>query len=311
MTEKDYRRELKGRLIKYRNSLNLPKDITFGVEIEYENMANELVTFFLNEQYYYNPNFKNWINKTEIDICVYNSYREIINGEVNSPILRDEISSWKNLKTALDILNRNNAIVTNWCGGHVNIGAHILGYNLEYWRNFLLLWMLYEKEIYQFSSGEYLKIRNRGNCVIERITPTLLNKINIILKNNIYKDNIFDYLYDVSKELFDKTHDISLEKFSRKLYAENNRIEFRVPNVTIHEEIWQNYINFFAKFLLACKKELDVEKTIYKIKNNDHSAIELADYVFEDDIDKENFLIQTLKTNKVYEKQLPIHIERY
>ena len=50
---------------------------------------------------------------------------------------------------------------------------------------------------------------------------------------------------------------------------------------------------------------------VYKINNNEHNAVELADYVFEDNIDKDNFLIQTLKTNKIYKKELPSHITHY
>ena len=111
--------------------------------------------------------------------------------------------------------------------------------------------------------------------------------------------------------LNDKIFDVSFAKVMKAKYAYDNRIEFRIPNGTLKEEIWQNYINFFVKFLIACKKELDVEEVVYKINNNEHSAIELADYVFEDNIDKDNFLIQTLKTNKIYKKELPPHIIYY
>lgn len=310
MTENDYKKILKDRQIKYRGCLNISNDITFGIEIEYENIINDLVTHLLDDICYYNPNFKNWKNKPEIDLSVIDKIGQLVNGEINSPILKDNVQTWQSLKTVLDVLKKYNAIITNRCGGHVNIGAHILGYNTEYWRNFLLLWILYEREIYKFSSGEFCRVRVRNDNIIGRIAPILKNNIDIILNSPdmYYKNIIFDYLKKSGASIFEKTHDISLSNFISSKYKEDNRIEFRVPNGTLSKEIWQNYINFFVKFLLACKKELDVDKIIYKINNNEHSIIELADYVFDDNIDKDNFLIQTFKTNNIYKKQLPNHI---
>ena len=313
MTEKDYRRILQDKQIKYRASLNLPRDITFGVEIEYENVLNELVTMLLEEETHNNPNFYDWINKKEIDLSVRNKNKQLMNGEINSPVLIDNIRNWKNLRTALNILNKSNAIITSQCGSHVNIGAHVLGYNTEYWRNFLLLWILYEKEIYKFSCGEFSNIRIREDSVIDRIGPSIKKHLDLIIE--LGKSNgdikIYDYLEKSGLVILDKSHDISFFNFLGPNFDKDNRIEFRIPNGTLKEEIWQNYINFFAKFLIACRKELDVDKTIYFIKNNEHSVLGLADYIFEDNIDKDNFLIQTLKTNKIYKKELLPHIEEY
>ncbi len=311
MTENDYRRILKDKQIKYRETLNLPRDITFGVEIEYENVLNQLISTLLSMEEEYNPRFYDWINKREIDLSERNSDNRLMNGEINSPVSIDNIRAWKNLRTALNILDRSGAIVTNQCGGHVNIGAHVLGGNTTYWRNFLLLWVLYEKEIYKFSTGEFSQIRVRGDGVIDSISPILKDNLTLILEGE--KNNIppHDYLKMIGFSLLDKNHDIGLTNFISTKFEVDNRIEFRIPNGTLKEEIWQNYINFFAKFLLACKKELDLDKIVYKILHNDHNSVELADYVFGDNIDKDNFLIQTIKTNPVYKKELPPHIEKY
>lgn len=303
MTEKDYKKLLKDKLIRYRNSLNLPQDVTFGIEIEYENIPTETISYLLSEERI----LKSWDNKTELDICEYNNIiKEYMNGEINSPIMIDNIDNWKNLKLILEILNKNNAYVTNKCGGHINIGAHILENNIEYWRNFLLLWILYYKEICNFSSGEFSKMRTRRKDILNNSNIVLSKRIRFILGNY---DNIAYYLNDSCNPLFDKKFDFSIP-FSydiSDLIDEDNTIEFRIPNGTLSEEIWQNYINFFSKFILSCKKELDIDKTLYKIINEESNAVELADYVFDDDVDKEYFLIQTLKTNKVYKKELPEH----
>lgn len=312
MNENDYKRILKDRKIKYRPTLNLPSNITFGVEIEYENVLNELISNLLYEEEIFDKNFSNWINKPEIDLTYDNINADcIMNGEINSPVLKDNIKAWKNLRTAINILNKNGAIITNQCGGHINIGAHIFGCNIIYWRNFLLLWILYEKEIYKFSSGEFLKIRERESGVIERLTPILIKNISHISNIDKTKIDLMSYLSKSGISFLEKKHDVSFYNFKKFDYDLDNRIEFRLPNGTLREEIWQNYINFFAKFMLACKKELDTDRVIYKINHNEHNALELADYIFEDNIDKENFLIQALKTNKIYKKELVPHIEKY
>ena len=302
MTEKEYKKELKNKLIEYRNTLNLSQNITFGIEIEYENIATDTVTHLINYHDYYNYNIEGWCNKREPDINEYNSkFREVMNGEINSPMLIDNNYTWTSLSDICDMLYRREAIVTKKCGGHVNIGAHILGENPKNWRNFLLLWILYEKEIYKFSSGEFIKIRPDLKSYFKKVS------LNLDLKD-ILNIEYIPYLCNLDFCIFDKKHDIYIEKQLNGKLEEGNRIEFRIPNGTIREEIWQNYINFFAKFVLACKKELDVEYTLYKIKNKEHNAVELANYVFDTQLDKNNFLIQTLKTNKIYKKELPTHI---
>lgn len=307
MTEKDYKIMLKDKLIEYRDTLNLSSDITFGIEIEYENIVKETISYLLEEEKFYNPRLVGWVNKSEFDIAEYNKSGEETNGEIVSKILTDRPSTWDCLRTILIMLDRNGAVITNKCGGHVNIGAHILGKNKKYWRNFFLLWMLYEDVIYDFSKGEFLNFRVENNSInnyVYRISGHFeLNKI-LNLKQKNYKN----YIYTSNLCLLDKFHDVYISSMVGNEITNGNRIEFRIPNGTLNEEIWQNYINFFSKFVIACKKELDIDKTIFKIKNNESNAVELADYIFDDDIDKEYFLIQALKTNKVYKKELPGHI---
>jgi len=307
MSEKDYKILLKDKLIEYRNSLSLPSEVTFGVEIEYENVPTDTVTCLIYRERQLNQNLNKWFSKREPDLSEYNNIiRENMNGEISSPILIDNIDNWNDLKIILNLLDKKGAIITNKCGGHVNIGAHILGNNQEYWRNFLLLWVLYYKEICKFSSGEFVNLRTRRKNVLNNSIILLSKRVEFIYEKY---GKIGYFLNDICDFLFDSKYDISIPipLILSDSIKEDNRIEFRIPNGTLNEEIWQNYINFFSKFVLSCKKELDVEKTLYKIKNRESSAVELANYVFNDDIDKEYFLIQTLKTSKIYKKELPEH----
>lgn len=295
---------LKDKIIDYRYSLNIPEYITFGVEIEYENIVKDNVDYYIYEMKCNNNKYGNWRNSYEPDIEEVNKYNDTMNGEVKSAILKDTKQDWINLKNTLEILRKYNGIVTSKCGAHVNIGSQLLGGDLKSFRNFFLLWYLYEEEIYKFSSGEFNKVR-----ICNSIKPI---KIHLLL-DEILKEytGVFPYVHSFGDFLFDKKHDVSLNKFSSYSYQIDNVLEFRLPNPTLDEAILQNYINFFIKFLLSCKKNLDVEYTLYKIKTNNHDVFEFVDYVFDNDIDKEFFLIQTLKTNKIYKKELPEHKHYY
>lgn len=292
--------DFKNEFIEYRSTLNLPLDITFGIEIEYENIKKDYVDSYIYELKQ-NKSIGDWKSKEEADISEYNSKGDLINGEISSPILIDNINSWKELKKVVEIIDKNNGIITDKCGTHINIGAQIMGDKSIYWRNFLLLWILYENEIYKFCSGEFNTIRNRKDMI-----GSICNDLSIDKVLEMYEPAT-NYIYYITDSLMDKKHDISLQSVYSYCFNIDNVIEFRLPNGTIKEEIIQNYVNFFAKFLLACKKELDIDKILYNIKNNicDNS---LCDYVFEEEIDKKNFLIQASKQNKVYSKKLPSHL---
>jgi len=299
MTEKEYKKQLKNRLIQYRETLNLSSDITFGIEIEYEGIIKGTVSHLLLEEQI-DKRLLNWKNKSEFDIAEFSKEKEMINGEINSPVLRDNKKTWNDLKRVLELLKSNDAFASERCGAHINIGAHIFENNIEYIKNFILLWILYEREIQKFSSGE--------NKWVRRDVNNLFKKINgkIDLKNLLLYDKTFILTQELTC-LCDKHHRIYFCKSIKDRFMYGNVIEFRVPNGTLNEEIWQNYINFFSKFILACKKEIDQEKVIYQINNKEHNTIELANFEFDNDFDKEQFLIQTLKTNKIYSKFLIPH----
>lgn len=289
MKQKEYLQRLKGKAIKYRDTLNLDNNITFGLEIEYENIFNSNMSYFLNDIL----ELKDWVNDQETDIMEYYQ-NEMMNGEVKTPPLTDTKKTWEDLRSVLMLMKNNNGFVTSWCGGHVNIGAHIFENIEDYYRNFILLWTLYKTEINYFSSGEFKKIRVKEKGIIDGISKEV-------------KRYLIDIAYNFEIPYFDKNHEVSFEKATEAFYEKNNVIEIRLPNGTLNEEIWQNYVNFFTKFLLKCKEDIDIDKIVYKIEKDEHDIFELADFVFTDDLDKDNFLIQSLKLNKIYNKSLVAH----
>ena len=285
-------KELKDKYIEYRDTLNLSKKITFGVEIEYENVLNSLVTHELKKL-----NITNWTNKTEVDIREYTDCFKEMNGEIVSPILIDSKETWKNLKKILEMLNGKNAIITNKCGGHVNIGIQIFENNLEYYKKFLYAWMFYSIYIRRFSTGDFDKLRNFKDT---HFNPVIFNP----------ESNMTGSVYGFNPCLFDKHHEIYIHVQNGIESIYDDRIEFRIPNGTLDPSIFQNYINFFAKFIIACKN-IDREEIIYKIKKNKNSLNDLLDFTFDNELDKENFKIQYYKINEYYRKKHNNHIFRY
>lgn len=206
MNQKEYSQRLKGKTIKYRDTLNLDSNITFGLEIEYENIFNSNMSYFLNDIL----ELKDWFNDQETDIMEYYQ-NEMMNGEVKTPPLTDTKKTWEDLRSVLVLMKNNNGFVTNRCGGHVNIGAHIFEDIYEYYRNFLLLWTLYRTEIHAFSSGEFKKIRVKEKGIIDDISKEV-------------KASLVDIAYNYEIPIFNKNYEISFEKATVPFYEENNVI---------------------------------------------------------------------------------------
>lgn len=91
---------------------------------------------------------------------------------------------------------------------------------------------------------------------------------------------------------------------------EKNTIEFRSPNGSADEIVCQNNINALIKLIIN-SKEIDEEFLNYKLKDRASvekiytynevylkKALEFADLIFEDDIDKIYFLKQYIKDFK-------------
>ena len=93
-----------------------------------------------------------------------------------------------------------------------------------------------------------------------------------------------------------------------------NTIEFRCPNGTLEPIIWQNNANLFAKLLIYSKNNnfnhdiIDKRKTTTNINNYKiislEQSLELADLIFNNNLDKIYFLRQYLKSYEESDKIL-------
>ena len=174
----------------------------------------------------------------------------------------------------------------------------------------MLLWSVYENIIFKFSYNkdkgprpDIMKYARRMNA---EFMATYLKYYD---KNFAIEDVIRNY-----KER--KLNAVNLKNMSycnsRKA---RNTVEFRCPNGTLDEITWQNNVNFFVKFMILCKKgHFDKDKVLRRDSINkdkiftyhDYNklyideALELVDLVFDNNLDKINFLKQYLKLYNLF-----------
>lgn len=281
--------------LEYRESLKLPRSITFGAEIEYENVPKKIVDQFIR------TNLNTWISKNDSSL---NS-----GGEVTSPIMKDKKKNWHELKSICDFLEENNADTSHNAAGHIHIGTKVLNQeNITGWRHFLKLYMIYEHVIFRFIYGDKLNGREK----IKKYAPPIADKLYKRLSHLNQAIDIYDIQWILPGERFGSINfqNIDYNDYYHS-FEEKDTIEFRSPNATTNPVIWQNNINAITKMLLTSNRQIiDEDFLDYKLKNEfltykGHEylydeivlkdALEFVDLIFDNNLDKSYFLRQYLK----------------
>lgn len=280
--------------LEYRNSLNLPEDVTFGVEIEYEGISKLLTDSYIKN------NLPKWNSKPDGSLCS--------GGEITSPIMIDSPEYWKQLKLVCDYLSRKRAIMSNNAGGHIHIGARILDDDVDIWKIFIKLYICYENVLFRFLYGD--KVNGRKDLLkyaspVADILYGELDSINHACSMIDLVDIFHIYNRYLALNLVNVQYNNLYESYK-------NTIEFRNPNATSEATIVQNNINAVAKLCVAARnKVVDEEFLNYKIKHEFHSyrgnehlystinlknVLEFVDLIFDNNLDKVYFLRQYLKS---------------
>lgn len=313
-----------------RDRLNFDEDITFGLEIEFENAKRKVIEGELAELF------------SDGKYSVVDDRSLLNGGEINSPILVNNENTWRELSKVCEIVSKNAYVLDN-VGGHIHIGMHVLGNNPKYWANFAKLWAAYENVIFRFLYGEYISPRSG---IVEQAFPIARDFIGDFDKIIARKEDIISCymlkLLDkakVRKRCVNLTNISDTDAYNYDIVGNKNTIEFRSPNGTFDPVIWQNNVNLLVHLLLYAKSEsFDEEclnRRIQQLIDNDilfngdrylevkerkdisisdmffytnlskysyvyiEQAMELADLIFTNNLDKIYFLRQYIKSGLV------------
>jgi len=312
--------------LEYRCLLGFDNNVTFGIELEMEYFKGGFSNFEPFRQLINNTvSNGNWDTKNDVSLLngKYDYGREI-----SSDILRDCETSWIDIKNVCEVSSLW-GVIGSKCGGHIHVGAQILGSNTLYWYRFIKLCSIYENIIYRFGYGEYLTYRpiittkakpsallygSRLPIIESKINNDLFTMLIYVRDKSVPLDSLKDYGISFWHMLCDDNYDMYED------YNKINRyctVEYRAPNGTFDYVIWQNNINFFVKLLLYCKSDNfddDVlDRRYFLVSDNFNNlssyseihleqAIELCDMIFSNNLDKIYFLRQYLKSFEVSDK---------
>lgn len=315
---------LKKYYLELRSRIDVSSDITFGLEIECDHANTKII----GEKLDADLSFSNW--KMEPDGSLP------LGIEIISPVLRDSQDNWIDVCGVCNVIGKN-ADLTDNVGGHIHIGTQILGNNPKYWGNFIKLWTVYENVIFRFLYGEFISPRS---ILVSQAIPIALEciekmdsidkKIGMVNASDLFMklDPGDDNIKLRRKKCVNFTNVSRLQPYMYNMEKDMNTIEFRSPNGTFDPIIWQNNVNFLVKLMLYCKsdrfnaelvdrkisymkeiaKDDVIRKTFFDFNKYSRiymdQAIELADLIFENNLDKMYFLRQYIKDGNVSSKSL-------
>ena len=278
--------------LKYRYNLGIDERISFGVEIEYERALRLIVDEYIKCK------FPGWHSKDDESL--------ILGGEITSPIMGDCEKNWEELKEICTFLRKLHVVTNDNAAGHIHVGTQILGNDIDSWRIFVKTYAIYEDILFRFLYGEMQKGRKRIKVFAAPISTMIIRSVDAINSATTIQELIWSLPLSQKTKAINFTN-VSLYHPEKREYK--NTTEFRAPNGTDNEIVWQNNINALLK-LMSAPKNIDEEFLDYQIEKGNiprrityneiclRRALELVDLIFESDTDKIYFLNQYLKQEK-------------
>lgn len=302
---------LKEYKISLRDKLNINPSHTFGIEIEYDGEFSKIDSLIKSINY-------EWLKNERLTKTFWHHEEERSvphGGEVISPILIDSVETWNQIKDICNLLIKDGCHANNRTAAHIHFGTQIIGSDIYNWLKFLKLYATYENILFRFGYGEYERDRpniiSHSNPIAYNFLYTYKKYINAIKApsfNELIRSLLFTY----------KTDAITMNNMINggTSFKNGRTIEFRCPNGTLEPIIWQNNVNLFYHLLKYSTSNSFNEDIIDKrISLNRHignlnyyneievnQAIELSDLIFDNNLDKINFLRQYFKDFKSINK---------
>lgn len=277
-----------------RSTLGLDKEVTFGMELEFEKSMN----FFINTRLALSDLDKEFKIKHDGSLG-------ILSGEIATPVLKDVEADWEKLSRLCKVVS-SHATIADKAGGHVHVGAHIFGKDKDGILNFVKLWSVYENIIFRFCYGEFLTARDG----ISKYAYAMRERFDEIERWCREDEDVlpYDVVRRLARDKYQAVNFCHISDLTR--VGDKNTIEFRCPNGTLNPVIWQNNLNLFIKLIEYAKSKefnndiIDERKNLnYTVphKSSEYNkiylkqALELTDMIFNNNLDKIYFLKQYLK----------------
>ena len=212
--------------------INLPDNMTIGVEIEAEGI----------EKVQYKNMFSNWKAKGD------GSLKDGI--EVVSPVLSSSNEDSKNIYKACYMLENLGCSASERCGGHVHIGADFLKDKQAY-LNLLEIFGDSEEILYTISNnaGEITRMGGASHYAvpISKKIENALESGKIDLKNSEDISKFASEIKDVQGNRYSGINFMNVGESGK------NTVEFRLANGTINPETWIENINLFGGVIVSAQ----------------------------------------------------------
>ena len=255
-------------------SLEIPKGMTAGIEIESENYDGYINVFKKLNLY-----TGKW--GVEKDVSLSRGM------EVVSPILKNGEDTVSDIYKICTLLEKCENDVSENCGGHVHIGADYLK-NIDAYRNLLEIYGNNEKAIYLIcnEAGKLPRFR-----IDEYATPisgkmeSVLEEGEIDLRDESDIDTFISDLYEVQGDRYSGIN------FGNLYFNTKNTVEFRLANGTLDPNLWIENINLFggivnlAQDISEIHKKQDIQLTDEELRK-----LNLFEKLKSDDISEEQKL---------------------
>ncbi len=273
--------------------INLPENMTVGIEIESENGIK---------------NLRNLINKKwkiKGDASLQNGT------EIVSPVLSGKTHSVEEIYDTCAVLQGTLHDVSERCGGHVHIGADYLT-SVEAYENLMEIWTSSEKILYTISNkaGE---IPREGTT---KYSQPISKKIEEELENgeiNLEEiDDLQRFVFRISEiQGPGRSGRYSGINFKNTLSQGKNTIEFRLSNGTIDPDTWIENINLYGGIVKSAQ-DLSIiqKKSIGELTTEDISKLKFLE-ILRNETSSQEEKFESLLGLAIKPEERKEYIERY
>ncbi len=260
----------------------IPKEMTFGIELEAEN-GNSKVIRFLNKCL-----FNRWIIKDDPSLKE-NSL------EINSPIIHYNQNDLYELYEVCKFMKDNGLEATASCASHIHIGADYFK-TKEEWLIFFYLFTACEEIIYLLSNEKNNYPRKKSDYFAQYLTDEFLEAVEDGILTIDESESYNEFLERLKESVQPQTFRHKSVNILNANTQNKNTIEFRMANGTldfntIHQnlKLFALLLNFTKKLSINYDNGLNYVDKLLSLEI-DNRAKYLIDCLFYDDTDKEYFL---------------------